>query len=141
MDWTTLHKFQHFYSEEHFGTENVYSIDAYIDKKKLLYQDKLCEMNECYLSKKIFMIRLFSFMLDNRHKHYGFIPNIVDILGKYGLLGYLLDYTLDDYFPSKPVWKSVLNSAIDEKQTSDWNNSINSDSDFSRFWNLHHRIQ
>ena len=44
-------------------------------------------------------------------------------------------------FPSKPVWKSVVNSTIDEKQASDWNYRINNDSDFSRSRNLHHSIQ
>ena len=71
IDWSTLHKFQHFIVKHILGLKTLsrtdvcqgllglFPTDAYTDKKKLLFLHKLCEVKVCYLSKNILMIRLF----------------------------------------------------------------------------------
>ena len=106
-----------------------------------MFLQKLCSMDTHYLTKTIFMTRLFWFLNDNTHRHLGFIPDVIEILSKYELSQYLLDYIADGHFPCKIVWKSLVQNAINTKQTSEWCERINSDNDFERFQNLHRSIQ
>lgn len=152
-DETALQRFQHFAIKRILGLPRytrsyicqsivgIYPITAYIDKRKLLFFQKLCCMDHTFLSKKIFLTRLFSYLVNFKRKHFGFIPDIVNILTKYELLDYLIDYISDGLFPNKPTWKIIVNCAIDKEQTQGWRQRIESDSDFSRFRQLHNSIQ
>ena len=119
----------------------LFPIAAYIDQRKLMFLQKLCTMKMFYLSKDIFVRRLFSYFIDYNHNHFGFIPDIVDILSKYDLNQYLLDYISDGQFPGKMEWKVIVRNAVSEKQIFDWNIRINNDTDFSRFIQLHDSIK
>ena len=72
-----------------------------------------------------------------QRKHYGFIPDIIDILKQYGLMSYLLDYIEDGTFPSKQIWKSIVYNAVDSIQLNNWLNRVSSNDSFTRFRNIH----
>ena len=72
-----------------FGGENA------IDKRKLNFLQKLCSLEDDFLSKKIFFVRLFSYLIDTDRDNYGFIPDIISILYKYNLHEYLTEFILD----------------------------------------------
>lgn len=152
VDIVTLSRFQHFViknilnlpittrSDMCQSLMGIYTIDAYIDKCKLMFLRKLCTMDINSLSRKIFDTRLFSYLIDTNHTHFGFIPDIVEILDKYGLAEYILDYILDGEFPPKPSWKLIVNCAIATYQNDKWRSRIEIDSDFTRFRQLHEDI-
>jgi hypothetical protein len=77
------------------------SFESLIDKRKLCFVPKLCQMpNDC-LTKHIFDMRLNMFMLKGAKHQLGFIPDICKILVKYGLFKYLNDYIQFSEFPTK----------------------------------------
>ena len=101
--------------------------------KKLNFLQKLIHLDDSFLSKRIFHVRLFSYLIDSCRSHYGFIPDIFDILFKYQLHGYLVDYLLTGIFPGKIKWKSIVKCSVNEVQHANWSHRINTDDDFNRF--------
>jgi hypothetical protein len=55
------------------------------------FSHKLCSLDDNFLTKRIFMTRLFSYFVDNSRKHFGFVPDIIGILYHYELSDYLVD--------------------------------------------------
>lgn len=92
-------------------------IEAEIDKRKLIFLGQLCRLNNNSIVKRLFNYRLcyyFNFCSKVR----GFIPDIHRICGKYGVGDVLLKYCRTGEFPSKFVWKRVVNSNIKIKHMS-----------------------
>lgn len=118
----------------------LHPITSVIDKKKLYFLQKLCSLNDNYLTKRIFLVRLFSFFIDSGRKHYGFIPDIMNILFRYGLHSYLLDFILECTFPEKNTWKLIVQSSVDKICSDEWQVRISNDSDFIRFKNIHKEV-
>ena len=112
---------------------DILPISAEIDYRKLLFLGRLCRMNTDYLSKKIFTSRLFSFLYQLTENQTGFIPNVFSLLSYYHLSSYLDTWISTGAFPSKPLWKSVVRTAVYENKTSQRSNRTNSDPDFARF--------
>jgi hypothetical protein len=79
-------------------------ITAEIDIKKLQFFGRLCELNATYLTKRIFITRLFSYLFNAGTKHYGFIQDIIPILLKYNLYYVLTEYLTNGFFPNKSQW-------------------------------------
>jgi hypothetical protein len=113
-------------------------ISSYIDTRKLLCLQKLCSLDDNFLAKRIFM--LFSYFADNSRKHFGFIPDIFEILYHYELSDYLVEYLLEGSFPPKQLWKSIVYGAVNETHASEWSLRISSDNDFIRFRNIHRSV-
>lgn len=118
----------------------LHPIIAYIDKRKLYFLQKLCKLDDDFMSKTIFLTRLFSYFIDKNRTQYGFIPDVLTIVSKYGLETYMNNYLLNGQFPEKHVWKVIVNEAVNNFQTEQWILRINSDTDFRRFKNLHYDI-
>ena len=58
-------------------------ITAEIDIKKLQFLGRLCEFDTTHVTQRIFIKRLFSYLLKNDIRHYGFVQDIIPILLKY----------------------------------------------------------
>ena len=120
----------------------LHPIISVIEKRKLHFLLKLgCTLDDSFLTKRIFLFQLFSYMIDNDRIHYGFIPDIFDILIKYHLHNYLLDYLYEGSFPCKGQWKNIVDNAVDLVQSNEWTSRISSDSDFDRFTNIHNSVE
>ena len=101
---TNLNRFQHFIvkriqnlrtctrSDMCQSLLGIHPISSYIDTRKFLFLQKLCSLDDNFLTKRIFMTRLFSYFADNSRKHFGFIPDIIEILYHYELSDYLVEY-------------------------------------------------
>ena len=63
-------------------------IEQEIDKKKLIFLGQLCRLPTKFLSKQIFVNRLFAYE-NNMYQMKGFIPDIHIICKKYSILYYL----------------------------------------------------
>ena len=84
----------------------IHPILSYIDTRKLLFLQKLCSLDDNFITKRIFMTWLFSYFADNSRKHFGFIPDIIGILYHYELSDYLVEYLLQGIFPLKEVMET-----------------------------------
>jgi hypothetical protein len=77
VDLTNLNRFQHFIvkriqnlrtctrSDMCQSLHGIHPISSYIDTRKLLFLQKLCSLDDNFLTKRIFMTRLFSYFADN----------------------------------------------------------------------------
>ena len=84
---------------------------------------------------------MFSYFADNSRKHFGFIPDIIEILYHYELSDYLVEYLLEGSFPPKQLWKSIVYGAVNETHANEWSLRISSDNDFIRFRNIHRSVE
>jgi hypothetical protein len=153
IDFTNLNRFQHFIvkriqnlrtctrSDMCQSLLGIHPISSYIDTRKLLFLQKLCSLDDNFLTKRIFMTRLFSYFADNSRKHFGFIPDIIEILYHYELSDYLVEYLLEGSFRPKQLWKSIVYGAINETHANEWSLRISSDNDFIRFRNIHRSVE
>lgn len=112
-------------------------ITSEIDKKKLLFFEKLCNFSHDILVKKIFLFRLFTYLNDKQDKSFGYVKDIFSILHKYSLEQYLTSYLETGIFPSKTEWKKMIKSEIFRYESHQWTNRTIHDSDFTRFIILH----
>ena len=92
----------------------IHPILSYIDTSKLLFLQKLCSLDDNFITKRIFMTWLFSYFADNSRKHFGFIPDIIGILYHYELSDYLVEYLLQGIFSPKQLWKSIVYGAVND---------------------------
>ena len=152
-DISKLNRFQHFIAKhvQNLQTQTrsdmcesllgLYPIMTYIDIRKLFFLQKLCSLGVDCLTNQIFLTRLFSYFNDCHRKQFGFIPDIINILYKYELHGYLIDFLLDGHFPLKQSWKNIVINCVQSVQTNEWTNRVSSDSDFARFRLIHDSIK
>ena len=68
----------------------------------------------------------------NGSKQIGLIPDIVSILGKYGLLDVLTEYKRDGVFPSRLTWNKRIRKTMQEREEYWWH-SRRLQPEFSRF--------
>ena len=92
-DIGTLNKFQHFIAKHTMGLPCHTRSD--------MCESRLCELDTTHLKKRIFITRLFSYLLKNDIKHYGFVQDIIPILMKYNLYPALTEYLKSGFSPQK----------------------------------------
>ena len=89
---------------------------SFVDCKKLIFLGRLCRLKQFVLAKDIFLQRFYQFLhateSDCDLSGRGFIPDIVDIIVKYDLWEYFANYIRDGYFPSKAMWRNIVNKGI-----------------------------
>jgi hypothetical protein len=90
---------------------NMYSLESYIHIRKLQFFGRLCRLHCKHLAKKVFLERLFQ-SLDAGEKSFGFIPDVVKLIGRYSLDVFVTNYLENGTFPAKKEWKSIINNAI-----------------------------
>ena len=144
-DVETLNTFQHFVAKHamdlHKQTRSdmcesllgLLPIIAEIDIKKLQFFGRLCKLDTTYLTKRIFLTRLFSYMLNPSAKHRGFIQDIIRILTKYSLYPALAKYMESGTFPSKSEWKRSVRSSVTSYHSNYRQQRMQADPDFARF--------
>ncbi|MES9884793.1 MAG: reverse transcriptase family protein, partial [Sedimenticola sp.] len=113
------------------------SITAEVDRRKLLFLQKLCDSHSSTISSNIFHYKLNMYRNQRLHKMTGYIPDIHRLLNKYKLSDHLRTYIETLTFPTKYTWKGIVNIAVKTKHESDRQMRMNTDSDFSRFRQLH----
>ncbi|OWF40943.1 hypothetical protein KP79_PYT15970 [Mizuhopecten yessoensis] len=73
----------------------IQRIGATIDQRKLIFLAQLIHLECRYIVKRMFLVRLYSYIIgeeDGNTTQRGFIPDIVAILHKYNLRSYLDKY-------------------------------------------------
>jgi hypothetical protein len=112
-----------------------------IDYRKLMFLCNLCLMPNTVLSAHIFNARLSKYVCSVDKKQRGFIPDIIMILRKYMLSHVLVNYIQTGEFPNKSMWKRICKTSINNFETVNWSERLNSDNDFCRFKFLHTNIE
>ena len=116
-------------------------IESEIDKRKLTFLQRLCNMPSKNLSKQLFLYRLNLYFTKQCKNQYGFIPDIYRILKKYTLSEYLTTYQQHNYFPEKRSWKNIVQKAIGKTFEISWKERTKQDIDFDRFCSVHDAVQ
>ncbi|PJE77768.1 hypothetical protein CI610_03305 [invertebrate metagenome] len=118
----------------------LFRISAEVDRRKLLFLQKMIAMDQSYLPKQIFTIRLhlyISVLPNTPANHKGYFPDIVKVLRKYNLLYYLETYLRSYIFPTKSQWKRIVKSTIRSYENSALKERMANDNDFSFFQKIH----
>jgi hypothetical protein len=55
----------------------------------------------------------------------GFIPDLIRILEKYGLVIFMTDFITSESFPTKKHWKRIVNEAVQGKEELAWSEKLN----------------
>lgn len=117
-DIAALNRFQHFIVKRILDLKTstrsdmcqsilgLHTITSSIETKKLYFLQKLCSLDDNFLTKKIFLVRLFTYFIDNERNHHGFIPDIMNILYKYSLNSYMLDFLREVFFSNEAILES-----------------------------------
>ena len=108
-------------------------IQSEIDKRKLYFLGKLCNMETNLLPKRVFTVRLFEYLNNNQSTNLGFVNDISRIIQKYSLDRFILTYVNNASFPSKNIWKNIVKQTVNSYYNTTWKNVINTNSDFTDF--------
>jgi hypothetical protein len=121
-------------------TLGLWSMEATIDKCKLMYLGRLCR-NMNSVIKYIFFIRIGQYLCQRIMKS-SVIHDLLAIAKKYGVFDIIDTYFIDPegYFPSKTIWGRIVCSAINESENRQWNDSIATRPDLTRFHSIHERL-
>ena len=92
---------------------SIYSIESEIDFRKFNLFGQLCRLNFEHWLRVVFLNRLYTCSMTGS-KQTVFIPDIVSILGKYGLLDVFTAYKRDGVFPSRLTWNKRIRKTIQE---------------------------
>lgn len=113
-----------------------------IDKRKLYFLHRLINLPDSSATKQIFLRRMFTCVqASNNTVKLGFIPDIINILTKYGIMRHLYTYINNHIFPSYNTWKRMVNAVLYDHASQLFRNSIAIDTDFERFRHIHANIQ
>ncbi|MES9994111.1 MAG: reverse transcriptase family protein [Candidatus Thiodiazotropha sp.] len=117
------------------GLLGMYSLESEIDFRKLNLFGQLCRNDtQCWIT-PLFRSRLKSYF-ENKYDQKGFLPDIIKLLEKYGLIQYIEVFRTENVFPGKFAWKRLLRQSICQNEVAMWHDRMNS-SDFSLFYRLH----
>ena len=86
-------------------------IEAEINKRKLIFLGQLCRLDPKFHAKRVFVNRIYDFK-NNPSKVEGFVADIHTICKKYDIGMYLDNFIESSHFPSKTVWKKIINKSI-----------------------------
>ncbi len=94
-------------------------MECTIDINKLLFLQKLISLDCSHLAKHVFLYRLAEHIMlaDTDINMRGFLPEVVCILRKYGLVETLENYCLRAEFPRKETWKRIVKHTTGSEQS------------------------
>lgn len=114
---------------------NLPTIASEINKRKLVFLQKLATMSPTLRAKQLFIFKLYAY-LANPNVGCGFTLDKIKLLKKYNLNDVLQSYVRDKQFPGKYAWKSTLRKHVNDQTLADWQQRTIHDKDFIRFREL-----
>lgn len=116
------------------------SMECVIEMQKLFFMGRLINMPSNYLPKEVFMSRLLLYRLKCTKTNYGFVPDIMNILGKYELLDYIETLILTSEFPCQKRWKVIVKNRVYDFEETALRHRMDSDDEFRYFKHIHDSI-
>jgi hypothetical protein len=144
-DWAALNRFQHLIVKDiqNFNKSTksaicesmlgLRPIQSEIEKRKLYFLEKLCNMDTNLLPKQVFATRLFEYFNNNQETSFGFVKDICHILQKHSLENFIVTYIRNACFPTKNIWKNIVKQTIHSHYNSTWKEQINSNPEYEDF--------
>ena len=111
-------------SEAVIGNLGLWTVECYIDKKKLLFLQKLIYSETNTVHKQIIIKRILNNLNGTVDHRQGYVPDILKILDKYNFKSYLDIYFNNGYFPNKCNWKNIVKKQVQGLQTDMWRAGI-----------------
>lgn len=90
--------------------------------------------------KQLFFIRLYHIYFSIYKSKRGYIPDIWYLFHKYDLQSCLYDYLQSTYIPSKLMWKYIVKHVLFAKESEQWQQRLNLNSDLCRFKLIHRQL-
>ncbi len=90
-------------------------IETDISRRKLYFLGRIINSSSTQAFRKLFVRRLIKW----KWRCYavdGFIPDLIRILEKYGLMTFVTDFITSESFPTKKQWKRIVNEAVQRKE-------------------------
>jgi hypothetical protein len=112
-----------------------FSVESYINRKKLLFFGRLCRLDSLKLAKKVFIERVYQFKC-HLNKCTGFVCDLYRIATKYDLLQYFDVFTSETNFPDKKSWRVVVDAAILGVEKRFLLESVSQDPTLTRFYEI-----
>ena len=112
-------------------------ITSEIDKRKLIFLEKLISLPPSSTPKQIFLQRLIAFTTSHGEKGTGFIKDIFQLMETYHLMPFITNYIEHSSFPDKIPWKLTVKKHISEYEEQQLKNRMDTDNDFNRFKLIH----
>ncbi|CAG2191477.1 unnamed protein product [Mytilus edulis] len=111
-----------------------FSIESYVDEKKLLFLGRICNLPCESVSFRILIRRVNDFKFnDVGHSNLGFTVDIINILRKYELSTYFNDFCETGLFPTPLIWKRIVKITVAAFEIVNWTRRVNIDDDFVAF--------
>ena len=123
------------------GLVGISSIEAYIDLQKLYFLGTLCNADNNFIVKYLFLLRLFQYHLCDTKPQIGFIKDIYRILQKYSLQNSISEFYSSGIFPSKLSWKRICKAAVWRFEEISWKHRLNQGDEFRRFRSIHSELK
>ncbi len=117
------------------------SIESHIDTRKLFFFGVMCNGQGHFLSRQLFVSRLFSFKNNCSRVATGFIPDISPIMEKYNLTPHLDKFIKLGVFMKQASWKKIVKRAVREYEKSKWRDRLDLDPDLVHFKLVHPVIE
>ena len=111
-----------------------------IEYRKLSFFNKLCNSSIAYIWKMLFIIRLCDFLFDTRRTFLGFIPDICNILSKYGMTSFVRDFIIYNQYPNKFQWKVFIKNTMYNYVNTTWRQDVSSKPELARYGSVHTSI-
>ncbi len=113
------------------------SLEAEIDKRKLLLWGQLCNQRAQFLPRKVLTTRLALYNHRCATTALGFIPDIHRILIKYNLEDVFSRFRTHGVVPNATSWKKTVVKAIEKKELETWRHRVSTDPDICHFQQIH----
>lgn len=88
------------------------SMEARIDKQKLVFLGRMCRTSANLTAKKVFLWAVGNWIFDPQHNYNSFLYDINNVLKKYDLDNYLKDFIFTGKFPDRITWKNLIGTRI-----------------------------
>ena len=113
----------------------LWTINAIIDKYKLLFLGRLCRSSTQYTYKQIFCFKLSQIVLGIHDS--GITYDLVSVAVKYELQEYIVDYIKTSVLPPKWAWSNIISNNLHKREETTWVNKLLERTELTRFRSIH----
>jgi hypothetical protein len=107
-------------------------MEGIIEDKQLAFLQKLASLDNC-VTKSIFLCRLYEYIIQLHDNMSGYIPRVITLLSKYGMLEFMTQYIVQCSFPDKRPWKRLVKQSLITEQNRRYNDALHAKGDSDRF--------
>lgn len=112
-----------------------------IQKRQLLFWNRLCRSDYSLFFKQLFIARLCTFSADTPQKKRGFVACIYKTMQLYKIENFFTDYILHRETPPKSNWTLYIDTLVLNYSQDEWRDSLRSRPEHHRYAQIHKRLE